>query len=236
MRNRQKDIPKYKGEIVPINKYFDDGSLCETTYDIFENPFYPVKDMFNNDVKIGDYIVSTSSLDGIHSASIGWPCKVIGFRRVVYWYGLVEYYALCARRYPLTDRGKPFVENLKYSMKTTLHNYIVCQKRMIASDRDDRINPTEYTPEYINETTTNADRYGCAEWQRPFVKVTYEKNGVSYNSVPHTRKRKARKSNRFFMTDAAKECFDENGNLLPDANKVEPNKKYCKNGGYITWR
>ncbi len=232
MRDRQKDIPKYKGEIIPLHNYFSSGGICTTAYDIFENPFFPVKDMFGNDVKIGDYIVSTSSADGIHFASIGWPCKVIGFRRVVYWYGLVEYYALCEIRYPLIDRGKPFVESLKYSMKTTLHNYIVCQKRMISGDREDRINP----PKYINNRTSNAERYHCAEWQRPFIKVTYENNGERYNSVPQTRKRKARKTNRFFMTDAAKECFDENGNLRPDANKAEQNTKYTKDGGYITWK
>lgn len=166
-----------------------------------------VLDIFGNEIKTGDFIVSTSSADGIHFASMGWVTKVIGFKDVVYESGGVSHYVLCASRFPIENRGKPFEISLDNVMKTTLHNYLVCQKRMLQSDKEHREKP----PIYINQrkpggrVSQTGRPNGIPDWMRPHIPYKYVNNegGLTQN-YPQKRRRKTRKIRRFVSEIDAK--------------------------------
>lgn len=206
--------PKYKTPLNPVVERFTDGKACCTAYDYFTNPETSVKDMFGNEIKIGDYIVSTSSADGIHFATIGWPCKVIGFRKFVYWYNKVEYHALCARRYPIEDRGQPFVESVTSSMKTTKRNYLVCQKWMLQSDKESRENNSHVVTQSNRlgdaRVFSSGNRAGVLDWMRPHVPYAYmNTKGERIKNHPQTRRRKARKTRRFVSEADAEAMYEK---------------------------
>ena len=162
-----------------------------------------ILDHYGNEIRIGDYVVSTFS-SGKYWSGFTYVHKVLGFE---YDERTEEYQVVVDCSYPLDKRGTTTEFEADRCLVTTLHNYIQSQKSILRRIRDERIHPDEndnYTPPTTRELH---GIYGTADWQRPHIPMRYydKKLGYWVKNHPQTRKRKARKTNRFVMVEPSSE-------------------------------
>ena len=159
-----------------------------------------ILDHYDNEIHIGDYVVSTFSTMS-HFSNFSYVYKVVGFR---YSKCFGEYMLVVDRSYLLDERGKTAEIHANECLVTTLHNYINSQKRILRRIRDERLHPAPIDQYTFLTSREMKGIYGTADWQRPYIPYYYydkkEKDFVLNH--PQTRRRKARKTNRFVMTNA----------------------------------
>lgn len=184
-----------------------------------------ILDLYGNEIHIGDYVVSTFS-SGKYWSGFTYVHKVLGFE---YDERTEEYQIVVDCNYPLDKRGTTTEFEADRCLVTTLHNYIQSQKSILRRIRDERIHPDEnynYTPPTTRELH---GIYGTADWQRPHISMRYydKKSGNWVENHPQTRKRKARKTNRFVMVEPSSETkfyswsndFNYKNYKLPEVDK-----------------
>lgn len=158
-----------------------------------------ILDAFDNEIHVGDYVVSTFSAMS-HFSSFTYVHKVVGFR---YSKCFGEYMLVVDRSYPLDERGTTTEFHAKECLVTTFHNYINSQKRVLLRIRDERLHPAPFDPYTPLTSREMRGVFGTADWQRPYIPhFYYDKKANDFVlNHPQTRRRKARKTNRFVMTN-----------------------------------
>ena len=160
-------------------------------------------DYFGNEIHIGDYVVTTSYF-GSHISGFSWVYRV---NRIVYNKQMQCYDIISQRNYPPESRGALYSLVANECLVTTQHHYIQSQKIILKQIRNERLKSNvydSYTSPTIYTSPTSREMsgiYGTADWQRPYIKRVYydKKTGKWVINHPQTRKRKARKTNRFVM-------------------------------------
>ena len=158
-----------------------------------------ILDHYDNEIHIGDYVVSTFSAMS-HFSNFSYVHKVVGFR---YSKCFGEYMLIVDRSYPLDERGKTTELCAKKCLVTTIRNYINSQKRILRRIRDERLHPAPIDPYTLPTSREMKGVFGTADWQRPYIPHFYYDKKVDdfVLNHPQTRRRKARKTNRFVMTN-----------------------------------
>lgn len=158
-----------------------------------------ILDAFDNEIHVGDYVVSTFSAMS-HFSNFTYVHKVVGFR---YSKCFGEYMLVVDRSYPLDKRGTTTKFHAKECLVTTFHNYINSQKRVLLRIRDERLHPAPIDPYTLPTSREMKGVFGTADWQRPYIPhFYYDKKANDFVlNHPQTRRRKARKTNRFVMTN-----------------------------------
>ena len=157
-----------------------------------------VFDFYENEIHVGDYVVSTFSTMS-HFSNFTYVHKVLGFR---FSKSYREYMVVIDCNYPVDKRGTTTMLRAKNCLVTTLHNYINSQKCILHRIRKERLRSTPIDP-YTSPTIREMyGIYGVADWQRPYIPhYYYDKKANDFVlNHPQTRRRKSRKTNRFVMT------------------------------------
>lgn len=157
-----------------------------------------ILDHYGNEIHIGDYVVSTSSVMS-HFSNFTYVHKVVGFK---YDDMPSEYKVVVDCNYPADKRGTTTELCACDCLVTTLHNYIQSQKSILRRIRDERRRQDDENKSYRHNIREMCGIYGTADWQRPYIpRYYYDKivGGWVLNH-PQTRRRKSRKTNRFVMT------------------------------------
>lgn len=161
-----------------------------------------ILDAFDNEIHIGDYVVTSFSA-GKYWSGISYAHKVLDFR---YDASRNTWKLVLACNYPPDVRGGTTEYSADSCMLTTLHNYINSQKKILCRIREERAHQDASTEYTLYTSPTRRELYGIhntADWQRPYMPRYYYDKKVNdwVLNHPQTRKRKARKTNRFVMTD-----------------------------------
>lgn len=158
-----------------------------------------ILDHYGNEIHIGDYVVPIFS-DMSHFSNFGYVHKVVGLKYddMSYWHDMV---VDC--NYPADKRGTTTELCARDCLVTTLHNYIQSQKSILRRIRDERRRPVNENRSYRHNIRELCGICDTADWQRPYIPQYYYDKTVGgwILNHPQTRRRKARKTNRFVMTN-----------------------------------
>lgn len=158
-----------------------------------------ILDHYGNEIHIGDYVVSTFSYEKYWSG-FTYVHKVLGFEYNEHTGG---HKVVVNCSYPLDERGTTTEFSADECLVTTLHNYIQSQKSILRRIRDERRRPVNENRSYRHNIRELCGIYDTADWQRPYIPQYYYDKTVGgwILNHPQTRRRKARKTNRFVMTN-----------------------------------
>lgn len=151
-----------------------------------------VLDHYDNEIHIGDYIVSTTSFSS-YISGFTWVYKVVGFK---YSDNIKEHYVVVKKQFPSEERNKEHEYLARDCLVTTRKNYINSQRDILRWLRRESMNPSQKQPLlwYQNRPRDVAD------WQRPYIPKYYFDKKINDWVLNHPNQRKTRKKNRFVLS------------------------------------